>query len=679
MPGSANNVEKSRVSLVLTGSLAVAALYFAREVLIPLALAVLLSFLLAPLVTRLEAWKFRRVPSVLVVVAVVFGVVFAIGWVMADQVVQLAENVPTYQDEIVRKVRSLRGQTSGIGASIERLGDELEKAAAEPTSRSSSAPVDATTEVSGDPARQRPAEYRSQGDDSITGRAPGRIPTTPGTTPANPLFTVPVSTPGTPLTILGAYLGLALAPLGTAALVMLFVIFMLLEREDLRNRMIRLMSREKYTVTTNALDDAGTRISRYMVALSIVNGTYGLAVGAGLWLIGLTLGNGTPFPSFVLWGILCALLRFVPYVGPWVAAAFPLALALAVYPGFTVFAVTAALIVVIELVSNNVMEPWLYGVRTGMSALAILVAAAFWTWLWGPIGLLLATPLTVCIAVLGKHVPSLAFLHVLLGDQPALPPGVSFYQRLLAGDRNEALKLAREYAATLGTEHVPDDLMIPALRLTRRDRHDEDLSANAEADILSAMKSVIDQLDGQGQAHEAPSIDEQIESSERKWVVLGCAAHNEAEEIVLHMLSRLMKLPGVEVQAISTRTLPVEIESRIANANPAIVFISLLPPGGLVQARYLCRRLRRRFKDLPIIVGYWGRSREFDRLLARILAAGASSVTTSLLQSLRQIQEILGLSTSPETLLDIERTAAVAGGGIPQPLLSSTSKPAEGR
>jgi hypothetical protein len=282
-----------------------------------------------------------------------------------------------------------------------------------------------------------------------------------------------------------------------------FVLFVLLERESLRDRLIRLVSRGKYTVTTRAINDAATRISRYVLAQTIVNGTYGIAIAIGLWIIGRTLGHSSSapadyvppddFPSFVLWGLLCAVLRFIPYVGPWVAAIFPVALSLAVYPGFSVFIAVLAMFVVIELLSNNVMEPWLYGVSTGLSTVAIIVAAVFWTWLWGPIGLLLSTPMTVCIVVIGKYVAQLQFFDVLLGDQAALPPAVSYYQRLLAGDRTEAAQLAKEVAKERGREHVPDEVFLPALLLTRRDREDDALNAENETNIYAATAEVVDE------------------------------------------------------------------------------------------------------------------------------------------------------------------------------------------
>jgi predicted PurR-regulated permease PerM len=385
----------SRLSPLVTACVLVAALYFAQEVLIPLVLAMLLSFLLAPAVRGLER-RLGRALSV-VVVACAFAVIGSLGWVVAEQVVDVADRMPQYQDEIVRKVRQVRGQGSALADKVARMGRAIEKASTD----------------------TQPA----------TAPAGARLPRPPAPdgTVANPVYTVPLPSPRSPLSSLGQYLGLALGPLGTGALVIVFTIFMLVEREDLRDRMIRLVSGGHYMVTTRALDDAGRRITRYMIAQSIVNGTYGLAIALGLWLIGLVVGRGQAFPSFVLWGLLCAVLRFIPYIGPWVAAAFPVTLSLAVYPGFTVFTATACLFVLLEIVSNNLMEPWLYGASTGMSTVAVLVAAVFWTWLWGPVGLLLATPLTVCIVVVGKYVPRLRFLDVLLGDQPALPRHVTYY------------------------------------------------------------------------------------------------------------------------------------------------------------------------------------------------------------------------------------------------------------
>jgi hypothetical protein len=466
------------------------------------------------------------------------------------------------------------------------------------------------------------------------------------------MYTAPAHPSDSSFASLGGYLGVLVGPLGTGAMVVVFTLFMLVEREDMRDRMIRLVSGGKYMVTTRALNDAAQRISRYMLAQSIINGSYGVIVALGLWLIGLTMGGGTPFPNFLLWGVLCAILRFIPFVGPWIAAAFPIALSLAVYPGFDVFAATAGMFVLIELLSNNLMEPWLYGASTGMSTVAVLVAAVFWTWLWGPVGLLLSTPLTVCIVVVGRYVPQLKFLDVLLGDEPALPPHVTYYQRLLAGDRKEAAAVAREHAAAAGAAQVADDVIIPALVLARRDREHSGLSADDEAFIFAATREILDRLGDDGSRTDAPPAAPAADGTapageaEPPVLILGCPSHHKVEELVLHALATALTARA-RVEAVSTRALPADVVSRVARERPAVVFVAVLPPGGLEQARYLCRRLRKQVPDVKVVIGYWGRARNFDRLLVRLRSAGASYVTTSLQQSSSQILALLPPPVSP--------------------------------
>ena len=654
MPQTAGTrAPRHRSAVMIATCLTVAILYVAQEVFIPLALAVLLAFLLAPVVTRWSA-RLGRIASVLIVVGVAFAVIGALGWVVGRQVMFLAEDLPAYQGEIVNKVQRLRGQAGGVGANIARLGKELERATNEPASKPASG-------TANPPPSQK---FARDPIGSVAREAVGGPPQTstspPGWTLANPLFTVALPAAGLACQDAGNVPRPGARTLGTAGLVIVFVVFMLLEREDLRDRVIRLVSRGKYLVTTRALNDGADRISRYMFAQTIINGSFGFAVAIGLWVIGLTVGRGTTFPSFVLWGVLCAALRFIPFIGPWIAAAFPVALSLAVYPGFTVVAVVVSWFILLELISNNVLEPWLYGASTGLSTVAILAATVFWTWLWGPAGLLLSTPLTVCIVVLGKHVAPLKFFDVMLGDQPAPPPPASYYQRLLAGDRKEAADVVRQYAATHGADAVPDGVLLPALLLARRDRRDGDLSPDDESMIFDATREIVDGL--------APASTDESASSNGA-LLIGCPAHHRAEELTLHMLARLTGPLGCRTEVVSTRTLPAETEARIAAENPALVFIAVLPPGGLVQARYLCRRLRRRFKDLKIVVGYWGRSRNFDRLLVRLRAAGASYVTTSLGQSRSQVKALLeSAQPRPRT---VELTLGITGKDLPaQPAVS---------
>jgi predicted PurR-regulated permease PerM len=645
VPARAHRLGRSRVSLLTSIGVLVALLYFAQEVLVPLALSVMLAFLLAPLSTRLERWRLGRVSSVLAVVGIAFAIILSVGWVVGRQLVQLAEDLPRYQDEMVQKAHRFRSTGAGFGTKIQKLGKELERAAEEPATHPTSAPATqpSTTGVVGAAAREFGSEPMRGVAREAIGGPPTTAPAAAGTTPANPLYAVTLPAPVSPIKTMATYLGLVLGPLGTAALVVVFVVFMLLEREDLRDRMIQLISRGRYTVTTRALNDAATRISRYMLAQVIVNGSYGLTVAIGLWIIGLTAGHGVTFPSFVLWGLICAVLRFVPYIGPWVAIVFPVTLSLAVYPGFTVFALTVGMLVLVELVSNNVLEPWLYGTSTGLSTVALIVAAVFWTWLWGPIGLLLSTPLTVCIVVLGKHVPQLKFLDVLLSDKPALPPSVSYYQRLLAGDREEAEKVASGAGKSLGAEQLPDEVFIPALLHARRDRAEDDLTAEKETEVLDATGDIIARL------FPGPRPVEETAGArpDTMPLVLGCPAHHRVEELVVRLLGATMAPNSYSVEALSTRLLPAEVETTIEHERPAVLFIAVMPPGGIVQARYLCRRLRKRFKELPIVVGYWGRVRNFDALLVKLRAAGASYVTTSLAQTKSQIEALVAPPASP--------------------------------
>ena len=406
----------------------VGALYIGRDILIPLALAILLSFMLAPIVTRLRRWGLARIPSVIAVVVLLFVVLLGLGSIVASQIVHLAEHLPRYEWNLRAKIRDLPIALPSGGV-VERTADmlrdlrkELEKATKEP---------------------------EAQGTDAAAEQPPKPV-------------LVQVQESATPLQTLREIGGPLVKPIATAGLVLVFVIFMLMQREDLRDRIIRLVGSGDVARTTEAMNDAAKRISRYLLMQLVINVLYGLPVGVGLYFIGV--------PNPILWGMLATILRFVPYVGPMIAALFPIALSFAVAPGWTAPLLTIALFVTLELFSNNILEPWLYGSSTGLSPVAVLVAAVVWTTLWGPVGLLLSTPLTVCLVVLGRHVPQLAFFDVLLGDEPALPPELKFYQRLLARDPDEATELAEEYLEDEPLEKLYDGVIIPALGLAEHDR-----------------------------------------------------------------------------------------------------------------------------------------------------------------------------------------------------------------
>ncbi|HZB62316.1 MAG TPA: AI-2E family transporter, partial [Microvirga sp.] len=389
--------------------LAIGGLYFGRDIFIPFALAILLSFALTPLVNWLRRLRLPRIASVVVAVALAFVLIGGIAFVVGRQVVQLANNLPSYQTTITEKIRGLQESAPGGGVvdkvttTIQDLSREIsgdEKASDKPPGQPGST-------LGGNPAPQEPVTVRLERDEAQ------------------------------PLEIIQTIVGPLLAPLATAGLVVIFVIFVLLEQEDLRDRFIKLAGAGDLQKSTQALNDAAARVSRYLLMQLVVNLTYGVPIGIALYLIGV--------PNAVLWGLLAAVLRFVPYLGPFLAALFPIALAFAVDPGWSMLLWVIGLFLLAELVSNNVIEPWLYGSSTGLSSLAIIMAAIFWTTLWGPVGLFLATPLTVCLVVIGRYVPQLEFLGVLLGSDPVLAPEERLYQRLLAGNLEEAVEMAEDY------------------------------------------------------------------------------------------------------------------------------------------------------------------------------------------------------------------------------------------
>jgi predicted PurR-regulated permease PerM len=401
----------------------IAVLYFASGVFIPIIVAILLSFLLAPAVRWLQRLRIGRVAAVTLAVLVAFLAIFGFGAIVVQEVSSLAQELPSYRYNLETKIRSLPGFVPGGGV-IQRASDMLRELRSELTKSETKASA-------------------PEGPRDADGTSTKRIP-----------VQIEAPEPG-PLQIVQSVVGPLLQPLATTGLVIVFLIMILLEREDLRDRMLRLAGRGDLQRTTEAMDDAAQRISRYLRSQLIVNACCGLPIGIGLTLIGI--------PNAALWGIMTLVLRFIPYLGIVIAAAFPIALVIAVAPGWSLLVWTALLFVAIETVVSNVVEPWLYGGRTGVSPVALIAAATFWTWLWGPIGLLLSTPMTVCLVVLGRHVPQLQFLDVMLGNEPVLTPEETFYQRMLANDPEEATQQAEEFANERSLAEFFDEVAIPAL------------------------------------------------------------------------------------------------------------------------------------------------------------------------------------------------------------------------
>ena len=446
-------------------ALIIAALYFGREIFVPFVLAVLLSFVLAPFVMRLRSWRIPRTISVLVVVFIGFSIIFSLGGLMVSQATRLAARLPGYQQTLSDKIESLRGLMGGSGT-LEQASTVLKEL---------------KTELQHQDAAGRPA-------DSELARQPSDKP-----------IPIPVEVrqpdPGA-LSTFGAIIQPLISPLTTTGIVVIFVVFVLLQREDLRNRLVRLAGSADIQRTTAALDDAGKRLSKLFLTQIAFNAVFGLAIGIGLEFIGV--------PSAPLWGLVAMIMRFVPYIGALISAVFPLILAAAVGSGWQMLILTAALFVVLELLAGQVLEPLIFGHSSGLSPVAIILSASFWTWLWGPVGLVLATPLTVCLVVLGRHVDRLKFLDVMLGDRPPLTPPQLAYQRMLAGDPIEAVEQAHEYLKDSSLENYYDAIVLKGLRLAEADR----LLGHLDEDRLNRVVSTVEELVAELEAHHAAAATE---------------------------------------------------------------------------------------------------------------------------------------------------------------------------
>ena len=445
------------------GVVAIAALYFGRQVLVPITLSILLSFVLAPLVRLLRRTHLPKVPAVLFSVVLALAVILLLGALIGTQLADLAENAQTYQTTIGNKIEGLQnfavGTTNHIVTALSHVGHHHAPAA---------------------------------------GAAPSLgAPPTPGRRPTP--VTIVQDAPS-PVALATRFLGPILAPIETIGIVFIVAIFILVQQEDLRDRLIRLFGSRDLHRTTIAIDDAARRLSRYFLSQLAVNASFGVIVGIGLAVIGV--------PSPVLWAVIGAMLRFVPYVGSYIAAILPVALAAAVDPGWSMAVWTMVLYVVLEGFLGQVVEPLLYGHSTGLSPAAVIIVAIFWSWLWGPIGLILSTPLTLCLVVLGRHVKRLEFLDVLLGDRPALTPVESFYQRMLAGDADEVLEQAEHLLRSRALSSYYDDVALKALQLAAADVRRGTLPTDRVSLIRRAVAELVLELDGHDDTDPAPGRQE---------------------------------------------------------------------------------------------------------------------------------------------------------------------------
>ncbi len=580
------------LSVMASVVLVIASLYWAKAVLIPLALALMLTFLLQPIVAALHRRGLGHMTAVVLVVVLLGLGVGAVGGVVIMQFSSLAAELPSYRDNLKHKIDDL--QSVGKGGVLEKIQATFAE---------------------------------------LTKHFEHNPPST-----AAPQEPIAVHTSGFSLV---SYVPSLLGFLADAGLVLVLLLFILIAYDDLRARLFRLIGYARLTDTTKALDEAGQRISRSLLMQAVVNGTYGCAVGLGLFCFGL--------PYALLWGLLAAVWRFIPYVGPALAALLPIALSLAVFTGWVKPLLVGGLFVLLELGTNMVLEPLLYGRSAGVSQVALLMAFAFWTWLWGPVGLLLATPLTVCLGVLGKYVPHLAFLDILLSDEQ-VPELNRYYQRLVARDQDGAVEIVEELLQTQSLTDVYDAVLLPALYYTEQDQRRDNLTAEEARFIYQSTSELVDNL-GAAQsvtsAAEVPVVSEEDAAAvlPPKVRMLACPAHDEADAVALQMLQQVLDPMRFVVECTRSTLLTAEVLSLVEQATPALVCIGLVPPGGFAQTRYLCKRLRARFPTLPIVVGCWGGPKDEAEHLARLGLDSIAHTSTTLLETRNQIMQLSQIHT----------------------------------
>ena len=600
------------VAAAVLAALIVATLYFGRDVFVPVALSILLSFVLAPLVHALQDFRVPRAISVIGVVLLAFSIIFVIGGVIATQMTQLAGELPRYESNMRARIQSLRG-TAAANNTLERAADVLQDLSKElnkpkePSSARTAAPT--ANSLPGQDARPIPVEVRQP--------------------------------PPTALESIAALISPLLHPLMTSGIVIIFVIFTLLQREDLRNRLIKLAGSHDLQKTTVALNDAAERLSRLFLSQLALNSAFGLVIGTGLWFIGV--------PSAVLWGILAGILRFVPYIGVFIAAVFPLLLAVAVDPGWSMLLWSAALFVIVEPLVGQVIEPLLYGRSTGLSPLAVVVSATFWTALWGPIGLVLATPLTICLVVLGRHVENLKFLEVMFGDRPALSPSELFYQRMLADDPAEALDNAEQFLKERPLAAYYDEVALKGLKLAQADLDRNALDTLHLQRIRDSVIELVRELDDHEdqpqkrvtQDVEAAAAVDSIEDPRvydfpilakdkltTHWrgeaPVLCIAGRTGLDEAVAVMLAQILSKQGIGTRLEGVDVLSSANILRLETKGIVMVCVSFLNTSSIAQMRFTIRRLRRKLPGVVIVLGSWNAEADSTVLADAVKADGVA-------------------------------------------------------
>lgn len=621
--------DSSTLVMVVCAAGIIAALHYGQDLIVPVALAILVSFLLTYPVTLVQKLKIGNTASVAFVMLVAFSLGGAIIWGATSELTQIIIRLPEYQKNIQTKLDRIQhiGGSGGNSAlakaahSISELGEEFSQ--------------------SNQTVQQQKV---SQGNSNAAATKSGVQP-------------IPVQVVKQPAGVFGA-LGAVGASIGrffaTGLAVVILTLFMLLNRSSLRNRLFRLFGRGRISVMTTAMDDAAQRVSRYLLTQGMVNSSYGLLLGTGLYFIGV--------PYALFWGCAAVFLRFIPYLGTFVAGISPFVLSLGVFDGWTKPLLVLGLFAAVEGTISGVVEPWLYATRTGISSLAILISATFWTLLWGPIGLVISTPLTVLLVVIGRHVPQLEFLYVLLGDQPVLAPEVHYYQRLLALDEDEAHEVAEEFVKEKPVRELYDALLIPALALAEQDRHANQLDQERQKFIYETTRDVIEDMSEKNQNESGPLAQPAGEST-----ILCIPARDETDELVARMLAQSLREAGYKADSIAIGFVEEMLE-HVKSCRPDVLFISALPPLAVTHARSLCRRAHQNCGNLKVVVGLWGAAENRKTIQERLGAGCAEYLVHSLAEAELQLRLFAGAAQ------DSESAAPPAAGNATSVVLTESTK-----
>jgi predicted PurR-regulated permease PerM len=572
----------SRVGTAIGIMAVIATLHFARSLLLTLAIASLVSLLLAPFSSRVERWGWPRMAAVGLVVSLAFLLAGLLGWCVTREVSDLALKLPDYKPHIAAKAAEL----GPVGGYLLKGYATLEDISAEVLSSSG-------TRLEPPFSSETPKER--------------------------------VSSRQTPFPVMGAAFLTLLETLGTTVVTLILVVFLLLYQSDIRDRLIHLSGDAQVRMTTQAMTAAAESVSRYLLMQSLVNTAYGLMVTMGLLALGI--------PNPLLWGLVAALLRFIPYVGPWLGALMPLLLSLAVFESWTRSVVLIVSLFFLEFLTAHVAEPWIYGTRTGISPLAVILAAIFWSWLWGGMGLLLAIPLTVSLVSLGKSIPKLAFLNTLLGSERVVPPKVRLYHRLLGTDEEEAVDLVDAHLKGSSLTETCDTLLVPALALFEADRHQGNLDEKKAETLLDSVKRIVEDL------AEAAAPQPLASAAHAGVPILCLPADDASDELAAFMLAKLLAAAGYDARCVSAEASAGEKVEEIRKRGVDILCVSALPPGAIVPARYLYKRIRKECPGADVVVGVWGG----DALPSkdRVAEDGNIQIVATLAEAVQRVQELV--------------------------------------